>query len=727
MRKIIITSITTFFIFFNSCSSDSDPQEIPDTTAPIIKLFIVGVPDTHDGETIVVSNQIEVIVDAKDEGGISKIEAFINDEKVGEDTMAPYKIIIDLTSYASKSGKSFHYKNYTLKITATDLNGNSTSTQQQLNIDNEMPAITEVSLEEGTVLNGDTNEVVFQVADNEELSSVRVYLNEELLSDITDETYEININTNALIHGENVLKIEAKDLAENIGSHIVNFIVDNNGPNIILESILDGQIIDETISLAPQVYDEYSEVSSLEIFYNEESLVLFDDSTSIYQFDFDTDLYEVGEGTFILEAKDTLGNSNQVSINVNILRLLLKITVDEGYFSPNIYSNHFVFASEADGSLIDLEELIFETREIKLHALGEFDNDKDFTLTFASLGRPGTRSALYSILNLKRSEPEQLDLHVPKRFRGVGSTYYPINGFDASTKLYCHGRDYYFSSNQTGDPIITDFEPSNHAEPSNGLYIYGFNRLNNFYNYQFVDRPIPSDFEMNFANFSTQNIETRQYATIPSDFLVNNSNWLVIYGFQDQADLDSDIFHTLFGYGSHSISSYNYPLNTQFYSYAHEVTIGNYHSRGLGLPPEIIEIPDWTIDYTFQNNRVTLAKSGSGYTNGEIYLTGGYDVSSPYEWNLVFNGIENDEIVLPNIPSELQNFNFYSQYQNTQLEINRVGLLKYKNIDDYSDYLENIVKQNKVFGKSAPVFETIISVENGYQNFSNNGYFFNWW
>ncbi|WP_416174008.1 Ig-like domain-containing protein [Arenibacter palladensis] len=52
-----------------------------------------------------VGSLIVVNVEAKDNGGIAKIEAFINNEKAGEDTNSPYRIRIDLTSFYSKVGR----------------------------------------------------------------------------------------------------------------------------------------------------------------------------------------------------------------------------------------------------------------------------------------------------------------------------------------------------------------------------------------------------------------------------------------------------------------------------------------------------------------------------------------------------------------------------------------------------------------------------------------------
>tara|TARA_R110002167_G_scaffold247308_13_gene452927 strand:+ start:1222 stop:3399 length:2178 start_codon:yes stop_codon:yes gene_type:complete len=725
MRKITTVLTSILIVVIQSCSNDSETQLVPDTTAPSVSLSIAGVPNSSEGGTVVVGSQIVVNVDAKDEGGIAKIEAFINDQKVGEDTDPPYSLTIDLSSFTSKVGKTTKFVDYVLKIVATDIAGNTTATEQKIHIDGEIPTITNVSLLAGTVIGGNANSMTFEVMDNETLSTILVYINDALIADIDDEIYDVNLDTSLLTDGENALKIEVKDLAGNIGSHNVAFIVDNTGPEITLESLVDGQLIDTTINLNPVVVDAYSEVGTVEIFYGDEIIHTAANVADV-NVDFDPDNYPTGEAIIKIKAIDHLGNSSELMLHINVLRLLFTMTVPEGYLSPNIPINHFVFASELDGTLIDLKEIIFETREVKLYASGEFDLEKDFTITFASLGRNGVASYLFSVAHLNRGNLKQLDLVVPKRFTGNGATSYPINGFSETTQLFCFGRDFYFSSSESGATMIQDFTPSNHVAESDPIYIYGYNPLNNFYNHLTVDRPIASDFEINFADFSVSNVEDSQIITTPSGFLSSNSAYLQLYGFLDQEGLDNELYRQIWGYGRTPVTTFNYQLNTQFFAYAYDLKIGNYFAKGVGLPEGNIIIPNWTVDYTFQNNEISLTTSGTGHTVGEILLEGGYDVGVPYQWNVFFDSNKAGPIILPNISGVLESYPFFNLYQNNTLEVNRVGLRRYDNISNYEGYLAQIIKGNKAFKKASPRYESIYS-GNTTQEFSSSDYFHNAW
>jgi len=118
-------------------SSDTTPE--PDTVAPALDFTISGT--SSGSEPIVVSNQMEININAQDANGIAKVEAFIDNEKVGEDTSSPFHIVVDLSGYAAKSltAKS---QNYILRVDATDTFGNKSSSEQMITVINETPLIT---------------------------------------------------------------------------------------------------------------------------------------------------------------------------------------------------------------------------------------------------------------------------------------------------------------------------------------------------------------------------------------------------------------------------------------------------------------------------------------------------------------------------------------------------------------------------------------------------------
>ncbi len=138
LRPIMLLLAATIFLY--SCSSNSeDPTPEPDTVAPTLDFTISGT--SSGSEPIVVSNQMEININAQDANGIAKVEAFIDNEKVGEDSTAPFTILVDLSGYATKSLTS-KSQNYSLRVDATDISGNKSSSEQMITVINETPLIT---------------------------------------------------------------------------------------------------------------------------------------------------------------------------------------------------------------------------------------------------------------------------------------------------------------------------------------------------------------------------------------------------------------------------------------------------------------------------------------------------------------------------------------------------------------------------------------------------------
>jgi len=146
MKNSILILLVIPILIFQSCSKDPEPNKeqvlVDDVVAPTINFSISGIDESSSNQPIVVSDQIEISIDAKDASGIQKVEAFINATKVGEDTTEPYEIIIDLSGYSSTSGKSRLDENAVLKVVATDTNGNEAEIEQNIIIETGIPLIT---------------------------------------------------------------------------------------------------------------------------------------------------------------------------------------------------------------------------------------------------------------------------------------------------------------------------------------------------------------------------------------------------------------------------------------------------------------------------------------------------------------------------------------------------------------------------------------------------------
>ena len=116
--------ILSLFLIFGSCErgwirnliSSEDKKE--DTTGTIVEI------SSHtSGQTV--SEIIMIVVDTEDDGGISKVEFFIDDSLVSTDTVFPYQYAWNTIQYESNS-------EHIIKVIAYDNSNNSTISQSIL-------------------------------------------------------------------------------------------------------------------------------------------------------------------------------------------------------------------------------------------------------------------------------------------------------------------------------------------------------------------------------------------------------------------------------------------------------------------------------------------------------------------------------------------------------------------------------------------------------------------
>ncbi len=699
--------LVSLLIVLSSCSSDSeDPVPEPDSTPPQMDFSIAGFPNTDDAPPIVVSNQIKITVDAQDANGIAKIEAFIDNQKVAEDTTAPYELIIDISSYTSKS-KTGKFTDYTLRIDATDTSGNVTSKEQVINIDNELPTISQVSLEEGTIIGGEVNSVTFTVSDNEDLKEVKTYLNNELLAEITDEKFEINIDTQQLEDGENSLKIEAIDLAENTAFFEVAFISDNTGPVISIPNLVNGQIIDDNLIISPEVQDEFSQVVSFMAKLNDE-IILESTTFEIGEYELVSESIPVGPVTFDIIAVDALGNESALSIDSEILRLLIKVLIPQDFLSP-FWGSFWVFASEMDGAPIVAYPAKSEDTEIRLYAPGEFDLNKPYMLTLLAEDTSFSDSfnRITNIQGLTRTNLPELNLSLPTRRTVKSSNSNPMTGFEIDEFVQGDGFDYAFS--HYPDQQSSNFEVyslNNSESTSSSYYIYSTTLKSA--PYAFLKSEAPFENGLEISDFETDtNIQSGVFDIIGTRSGPNIQ--LQILGYETSMDFENGVYHELFRGAPEFVFGgvHEYYLNSSFTNYSHQLVIGNYLTNRTGMPANEYTLTDWNVDYQQSGRNITITKSGIDHVLGRIRLSPADGLGGDYSMVVLFDSENTDVVTLPEIPEEMKDMSIYNVAKNKGFDFEQVHITSFDNISSYEEYLDQIIKNNI----DPKVFSNIIETE----------------
>ena len=720
MKNLFASALLAISMLFSSCSKDSDNGPEPDTTAPQVSFTIAGITNTGAG-TPVVSNQIQINVSASDAGGIQKIEAFINNEKKGEDTSAPYQLTIDVTGYASKGASSGKYQDYQLRVVATDLSGNVSTQELTINIDNELPVIADVSLNADTVLAGDTNEVSFTASDNEALTALEVYLNDQLLETFTDSPFAFNINTLALEDGPNTARIRAEDAAGNATDFEIAFFADNTGPEISLESIQEGQLIDSLITFAPVVTDAISSVVSFTALLNGVEL-LQSDGAAITALEIDPETLSVGEVVFTLTAEDELGNTTEITVNTEVKRRLLAAFFEPGFLKSNWYG-FWVLVSNPDGTPIILEQASSNVDMLKIYAPGEFPIDQEFMVSFiADEDMSGwIKTHMTVVQDLTRTNLQQIHFKTPYGTQVSGQTF-PLTGFFGVEIMEGRGLGQDYQA-YVYDNDVTQFRVEQYSgiatEPYEQFYVagYEFGDTPN-YAYAILDNPIANITYIDRSDFISAGLISGT-SNFSGNANSNADHSLYLYGYLNATEREKGHIHLIFDtdktFGPLGIADFTYP--DIFESYEHHFRLGNYNTYRQGLPTAQYTVPDWTISYIQNGNEITLTSSGTGHTVGRLIA----DIGGPNNsqlMTLIFDSSNPGPIYLPQLPAELSNLNAYTIFQSGQVSVDYAELVSFDTLPSYTDYLQGVISQYKEHREAAPVMESVLST---------NGFIFSNW
>lgn len=552
--------VKRFFCVFGiliatSCSNDGN-EDIPDTIPPEVSFSIEGT-DKSNGQPIVVSNQILVKINANDASGLQKVEAYIDDAKVGEDITAPFQFTIDVSGYASKTTNiSSKYKDYTLQITATDIAGNTATSEQLLNIDNDAPSITAVSIEEGSIVNGEVYTVTFEATDNEEISKSVISLNGEVISEISDQEKLFEFNTLELNDGANSLGIEAFDLAGNSTLYVVDFIVDNTGPEINFQNVVDDMVIDEIIALEPSIQDAYSSIGAVTYSLGEQILYEVEEGVD-YTWDFNPNDYPTGNTRIVVQATDGLGNVSSTEVPVEILRRLIVINIPEDFYDSADTREKYVFASDNQGKPLAIEPILPESRTIILRTSENIAAGSEFMITFAYYSLPNgssvSTSSLTTIANI--SVLSEINLNTSLRAKPLDSKSVPAVGIEKSYQVTARGlsplTNVQYKPN-VGLPEDGEFTLSRKYDAGpKGLevsktFVYLKNSNTNTYKYTLLDWDIENITEIRQDMFTEEGVELRRYESEMSN---ENHKGTILkqFGYFNDYEYQNDIYQQ---YGS---------------------------------------------------------------------------------------------------------------------------------------------------------------------------------
>src|SRR5690606_8935066 len=103
---------------------------------------------------------------------------------------------------------------------------------------------------------------------------------------------------------------------------------------------------------------------------------------------------------------------------------------------------------------------------------------------------------------------------------------------------------------------------------SNKFYMYYQNHANGNYGYQFLDKPLSNNFEIDYIDFISDDIETRH---MNASSVQDSETYcgLTLYGYLNATDFENDIKHRIVDAGGQNINilggpGFAYKFNPNF-------------------------------------------------------------------------------------------------------------------------------------------------------------------
>ncbi len=409
--------------------------------------------------------------------------------------------------------------------------------------------------------------------------------------------------------------------------------------------------------------------------------------------------------TLRIDATDKSGNSSSSEQLINIINKTPLITINfpAQYVNPEV-EEFYIFASTMDGGLLGLEKVEPANNSITISTIEDISENEEYMLTFAELNNKGI-ARFSTISNLTATLLPEINLGTYPIFQPYsGVNTFQATGFDENSDVvmnilgnrYLGSLDYanYESVRIDRSNCIDCDYPS-----SNSLYLSILDNSQGNYKFLTSDWDIDENFIFSPDIFTDEGIEEKsiQINNVPGQ-TIDHTNFR-LFGYFSEQDFENSFYHFISGISPNSPDSDKLPyfFNNIFEKYTYEITINGYYTNRSGMPLDLIEPLDWTIDYTLLDKNISIEKNSADDILGKVIL-GSIIVDGnyiPYAWELIFDSKKTNEINVPEIPEEIRLWEFYESFSAQELQVRQVEIKKYENISDFGDYLKKIIAPNK--------------------------------
>lgn len=247
---------------------------------------------------------VSIAADASDDVGVLKVQFFIDNGLLVEDTSTPYQV--------DWNSDDFDEGPHIVKAIAYDTASQSAETRTTLTIDRTSPTV-EITEPGGGQLDG-TVTVSADVTEAIGLASVVLWVDGAEEATFTDGPFTYDWDTTTVDRGSHTLEWVATDRAGHVGADSMTVTVDNP-PDVSITSPSDGESVEgqETVSVSARDDGDVESVS----FYLDGTRQT-QDTSSPFSWTWDTCAASAGAHTIEVTGTDDGGNSVSDSVSVTV-------------------------------------------------------------------------------------------------------------------------------------------------------------------------------------------------------------------------------------------------------------------------------------------------------------------------------------------------------------------------------------------------------------------------
>jgi hypothetical protein len=300
------------------------------------------------------TGRVDVNSTVSDVNGISKVELYLNQQKVDEKTQPPYSFSIDGTKYPDGE--------YRLKVVAYDIVGNKGEALVTARFENNVPEVDIVKPVDGAYVFGIT-EVEATATDGNGISKVELYFMENKLYEKTSLPYTFILDTKKYSDGTYILKVVAYDAVGKSKAKSITVKVDNNPPNLNIVSPTNGAYVGGTINVSVNAND-VGGISKVQLCVDNATNVVSEKTSEPYTFTLNTKDYADGQHLIIAKAYDNVGRVSSHSITVRIDNTAPEVAITKPENNATMRGNVTVEVVATDTSWIRKVELYLDTQKL---------------------------------------------------------------------------------------------------------------------------------------------------------------------------------------------------------------------------------------------------------------------------------------------------------------------------------------------------------------------------